>query len=155
MLKGRSADLSAWIDALPGAQERAQACLSAAAGCPQLAGTAPTQPTGAGDQGKVFKPIDTTQSGTYGDGKWGYSYAITTDGPQKGYRQGFLKYDARDLLNPQPGDIIQTPWGWMQWQDRQPAAGNWLPVAEKPAKGKQLPDPATHPEIVSRPPPGR
>lgn len=98
-----------------------------------------------GDPGKIFKAIDTTKPGTYGDGKWGYSYAITSDGPQKGYRQGFLKYDARDLLNPQPGDYIFTPWGWMQWQERVPAAGNWLPVAEKPATGKQLPDPATHP----------
>lgn len=106
-----------------------------------------------GELGKVFKPIDTTQPGFYADGLWSYSYAITSDGPQKGYRQGFLKYDSRDLLNPQPGDYIVTPWGWMLWQDRLPNAGNWLPVVEKPAKGKQLPDPATHPEVIARPPP--
>jgi hypothetical protein len=39
----------------------------------------------------------------------------------------------------------------MQWQEK----GHWLPVAEKPAKGKQLPDPAKDPSIISRPPPGR
>jgi RNA polymerase sigma factor (sigma-70 family) len=122
------------------------------AGSTPVAATAPV-PAATGNPGNVFKPIDQTQSGTYGDGKWGYHYVVVADGPQKGYRQGFLKYDGRDLLNPPSGDYIVTPWGWMQWQDRQPAAGNWLPVAEKPATGKQLPDPATHPEIISRPPP--
>jgi RNA polymerase sigma factor (sigma-70 family) len=105
-----------------------------------------------GELGQVFKPIDTTQSGTYGDGKWFYSYTITPSGPQKGYRQGFLRYGSADLMDPEPGAYILTPWGWMQWEDR-PTRGNWLPVAEKPAKGKQLPNPATHPEIISRPPP--
>jgi len=85
-----------------------------------------------GDPGKVFKAIDTTQSGTYGDGKW--SYALEIKGDQQ---QGFLKYDAKNVGDPQPGDYILTPWGWMQWQN-----GTWLPVAEKPAKGNQLPDPA-------------
>jgi RNA polymerase sigma factor (sigma-70 family) len=113
-------------------------------------GVAPRAVTG--DPAKVFKPIDQTQSGTYADGKWFYSYTIASDGPQKGYRQGFLRYGAADLIDPEPGAYILTPWGWMQWQDR-PTRGNWLPVAERPAKGKQLPDPATHPEIVSRPPP--
>ena len=101
-----------------------------------------------GDLTKVFKPIDQSQSGFYADGLWSYSYNVGNSPPQ-----GALKYDTRDLLNPQPGDFILTPWGWMQWQDRQPNTGNWLPVAEKPPKGKQLPDPATHPEIISRPPP--
>jgi RNA polymerase sigma factor (sigma-70 family) len=87
----------------------------------------------AGDSGKVFKPIDTTQPGTYGDGKWSYSYEVKGD-----QRQGALKYDAKDVGHPQPGDYLLTPWGWMQWQEQ----GHWLPVAEKPAKGNQLPDPA-------------
>jgi hypothetical protein len=69
----------------------------------------------------------------YGDGKW--SYALEIKGDQ---RQGFLKYDAKNVGDPQPGDHILTPWGWMQWQEQ----GHWLPVAEKPAKGRQLPDPA-------------
>jgi len=86
-----------------------------------------------GDPGKVFKAIDTTQSGTYGDGKW--SYALEIKGDQ---RQGFLKYDGKNVGDPQPGDYILTPWGWMLWQEQ----SHWLPVAEKPAKGKQLPDPA-------------
>ncbi len=106
----------------------------------------------AGDPGKVFKAIDTTQSGTYGDGKWSYHYIVVTDGLQKGYRQGFLRYGSADLMDPEPGAYILTPWGWMQWQDR-PTRGNWLPVTEKPAKGKQLPDPAVDPSTVSRPPP--
>jgi hypothetical protein len=93
-------------------------------------GAAPRAVTG--DPGKVFKAIDTTQSGTYGDGKW--SYALENKGDQ---RQGILKYDSKNMGDPQPGDHILTPWGWMQWQN-----GTWLPVAEKPAKGKQLPDPA-------------
>ena len=90
--------------------------------------------------GKVFKAIDQSQSGFYADGLWNYSYQP---------RQGTLKYDGRDLPAAQPGDYILTPWGWMQWHEK----GNWLPVVEKPAKGKQLPDPATDPSIVSRPPP--
>jgi hypothetical protein len=98
---------------------------------------------GAGQGSKVFKPIDTTGSGTYGDEKWSYSYEV-----KGGHRQGFLKYDGREIGSPQPGDFLLTPWGWMHWQN-----STWLPVPEKPAKGKQLPDPATHPEIISRPPP--
>jgi hypothetical protein len=104
--------------------------VSGNAGTPVLAGT--------GDPGKVFKAIDTNNPGTYLDGKWGYHYVIVADGPQTGYRQGTLKYDSRELPAAQPGDYLLTPWGWMQWQEQ----GNWLPVAEKPAKGNQLPDPA-------------
>lgn len=90
-------------------------------------GAAPRAVTG--DPAKVFKPIDQNQSGTYGDGKWNYSYTITG-----GYSRGFLKYDGRDLPSPQPGDFILTPWGWMQWQEK----AHWLPVAEKPAKGAKV-----------------
>jgi len=86
-----------------------------------------------GDPGKVFKPVDQSQPGFYADGKW--SYALEIKGDQ---RQGNLKYDAKNVGDPQPGDYLLTPWGWMQWQEQ----GHWLPVAEKPAKGKQLPDPA-------------
>ncbi len=86
-----------------------------------------------GDPTKVFKPIDQSQPGFYADGKWSYAYEL----PGKTTPQGILKHDGRDLPNPQPGDYVLTPWGWMQWQEK----GNWLPVAEKPATGKQLPDP--------------
>jgi hypothetical protein len=147
MQSGRQAELGAWIDTLPSALERAQACVAAAEGCLLLATTDAPRPTAGGDPGRVFKPIDTTKPGYYADGLWSYAYEL----PAAGSRQGTLKYDGRDLLNPQPGDYILTPWGWMQWREK----GNWLPVAEKPATGKQLPDPATHPEIISRPPPGR
>jgi hypothetical protein len=127
--KGRWADLSGWVDALPGAEERARACVSAAATCfGMLADTATTAPAAGGVTGKVFKPIDQSQSGFYADGKWSYAYEP---------RQGTLKYDGRDLTAAQPGDFILTPWGWMQWQN-----GTWLPVAEKPATGTQLPDPS-------------
>jgi len=128
MRKGRQAELSAWIDALPGAWEKAQACLAAAQSCPLLTSAEAARPAAGGDPGKVFKPIDPSQPGFYADGKWSYAYEP---------RQGTLKYDGRDLPAAQPGDYILTPWGWMQWQN-----GTWLPVAEKPATGTQLPDPA-------------
>jgi len=95
------------------------------------AGASPVAATG--DPGKVFKPVDQSQPGFYADGKW--SYALEIKGDQ---RQGFLKYDGKNVGDSQPGDHILTPWGWMQWQEQ----GNWLPVTEKPAKGNQLPDPA-------------
>jgi hypothetical protein len=129
MRKGRQAELSAWIDALPGAWEKAQACLSAAQSCPLLASAEATRPAAGGNPGKVFKPIDQSQSGFYADGLWSYAYEP---------RQGTLKYDGKALPNPAPGDFILTPWGWMQWQEQ----GHWLPVAEKPSKGNQLPAPA-------------
>jgi len=128
--KGRWTDLSGWIDALPGAEERARACVSAAASCFGVpADTAATEPAAGGVTGKVFKPIDQSQPGFYAAGLWSYAYEP---------RQGALKYDGRDLPAAQPGDFILTPWGWMQRQEQ----GHWLPVAEKPAKGKQLPDPS-------------
>jgi RNA polymerase sigma factor (sigma-70 family) len=129
-LKGRWADLPGWVDALPGAHDRAQACLAVSDTCfTQMADpVAVAQPIFAGDLTKVFKSIDTTQSGFYADGLWSYAYEP---------RQGTLKYDGREVGSPQPGDFILTPWGWMQWQEK----GHWLPVAEKPATGKQLPDP--------------
>jgi hypothetical protein len=126
--QGRQVEISAWIDRLPAGWPRAQACLAAAQSCPQQAGA----PAVGGETIKVFKPIDTAVPGTYGDGKWSYSYEVAGAA-----RQGFLKYDGRDLPDPPPGDYLLTPWGWMQWQEK----GNWFPVAEKPAKGNQLPDP--------------
>jgi RNA polymerase sigma factor (sigma-70 family) len=127
--KGRWTDLSGWIDALPGAEERARACVSAAASCFGVpADTAATEPAAGGVTGKVFKPIDQAQPGFYADGLWSYAYEP---------RQGTLKYDGREVGSPQPGDFILTPWGWMQWQEQ----GRWLPVAEKPATGTQLSDP--------------
>jgi RNA polymerase sigma factor (sigma-70 family) len=131
--KGRWTDLSGWIDALPGAEDRARACVSVAVACFGVpADTAATATAAGGVTGKVFKPIDQSQSGFYADGKWSYAYEVRGD-----QRQGVVKYDAKDVGHPQPGDYIQTPWGWMQWQEK----GHWLPVAEKPATGTQLPDP--------------
>ena len=102
-------------------------------GVPVITGSAPTASgITTGSVGKVFKPIDLAQSGIYADGLW--SFAYQPQSPGKGH--GILKYDGKVLPNPASGDSIQTPWGWMQWQN-----GTWLPVAEKPAKGKQLPDP--------------
>ncbi len=101
----------------------------------EMTGMGATPRAVTGDPGKVFKAIDTTQSGTYGDGKW--SYALENKGDQ---RQGILKYDSKNMGDPQPGDHILTPWGWMQWQN-----GTWLPVDAKPAEGNQLPDPSAKP----------
>jgi len=96
--------------------------------------------------------VDQTKSGNYSEGLWSYSFAKLKDDFKPNDRQGFLSYDEHPLLNPQSNDYIATPWGWMQWRDRVPNSGNWLPVAEKPTQGKQLPDPATHPEILQRMP---
>jgi hypothetical protein len=142
--KGRWTDLSGWVDALPGAEERARACVSVAATCFGVpVDTGATAPAAGGDSFTVFKPIDTTQPGFYANGKWIYALEIKGD-----QRQGVLKYDGKNVGDPQPGDYILTPWGWMQWQN-----STWLPVAEEPTTGTQLPDPAAHPEIISRPPP--
>ena len=120
--------------------------------------------------GKALGPeatalINPGPSGDYASGKWSYHFVVVEKGPQTGYRQGFLKYDGREIFNPQPNDFIATPWGWMQWQDRELKAGNWFRVEEprgwKPPgtprearmKYRQLPDPATNPEILSNPPP--
>jgi hypothetical protein len=64
-------------------------------------------------------------------------------------------YRDKELLDPKDANaFISTPWGWLQWTPRpQSARGNWLPVKVKPAEGRELPDPATHPEIISNPPP--
>lgn len=109
--------------------------------------------------------IDSGKSGDYASGKWSYHFVVVEKGLQTGYRQGFLKYDGREIFDPQPNDFIATPWGWMQWQDRELKAGNWFRVEDprgwKPPgtprearmKYRQLPDPATNPEILSNPPP--
>ncbi len=87
--KGRWTDLPGWVDALPGAEDRARACVAAAATCfGMLADTATTAPAAGGVTSKVFKPIDQAQPGFYADGKWSYAYEP---------RQGTLKYDGRDL----------------------------------------------------------
>jgi hypothetical protein len=132
--QGRWTDLPQWVDALSGAEDRARACLSIAESCFALPSDVTSVADAAqGEPGKVFKAIDQTQPGFYGDGKWSYIHDV----PNSGARQGILKYDGRDLPAAQPGDYIWTPWGWMQWQH-----GTWLPVAEKPTTGKQLPTPA-------------
>jgi hypothetical protein len=105
---------------------------------------------GGGTATLLASTIDQTKPGMYAEGKW--SYQFVPDETQKGNHQGFLKYDNQPLVKPQPNDHIATPWGWMQWQEREGTAGNWLPVAQKPKTGHQLPDPATHPEVISRPP---
>jgi hypothetical protein len=99
--------------------------------------------------------VEVTKTGSYTSGSWTYRYIVLEDGPHKGYVQGFLMYRDKELLDPKGANaFISTPWGWLQWTPRpQSARGNWLPVKVKPAEGRELPDPATHPEIISNPPP--
>jgi hypothetical protein len=80
---------------------------------------------------------------------------VLDEGPHKGYVQGFLSYGGKELLDPKKANsFISTPWGWLQWTPRSLSVrGNRLPVKDKPAKGRELPDPAKHPELISNPPP--
>lgn len=106
------------------------------------------------DEVKVDK-LDLTKNASYKSGPWDYRYIVLEEGPHKGYVQGFLSHGGKELLDPKDAKaFISSPWGWLQWTPRSLSGrGNWLPVKEKPATGRELPDPAKHPELISNPPP--
>ena len=113
--------------------------------------------SGAEQGAQEAKPdkLDLTKTASYESGPWGYRYIVLEEGPHKGYVQGFLSYGGKELLDPKDANaFVSTPWGWLQWTPRSLSGrGNWLPVKDKPTKGRELPEPAKHPELISNPPP--